>query len=136
MTKKEKLHLAFNQAVMMGLLRKRQDLVEMMHINKATISQAFNDKNGYLTDSFLRRFNASLGNIFNEDWLLGNSDVMMNQGVDIEEAPTQTSPTPSSDILSLRAHNTRLVEQNKRLLEMLREKDKLIATLIEKVVNP
>lgn len=136
MTKQEKLKKAFEIARTKGLVEKQQDLTELMKMNKSTISQAFNGKRGYLTDSFLRKFNVCLGGLFNIAWLLGDDDnvAIFAEGKE-ETIETPNVPLNESDALvALRLQNKRLAEQNKKLMEMLEEKNKQVTALIEKLM--
>ena len=57
-----------------GKVHTQKDLAEAMGANRVTISRAFKGEDKYLTKSFLIRFNATFGDIFNIRWLLGEDD--------------------------------------------------------------
>lgn len=78
-TKKERLMSAFNYLKGTGKVHTQQDIADKMEINKSSLSKATNGDDKYLTDSFLKRFNYSFGNLFNERWLISGDGEMLNQ---------------------------------------------------------
>lgn len=73
---------AFNYLRQEGIIQSQKDLVEKMDSNKATVSSALNGREGYLTDSFIYKFNAAVGDIFSLRWLLNGEGPMMADGTD------------------------------------------------------
>lgn len=68
--REERLVAAYDYLKSKGMAHKQQDIAEAMNTNKSNISHALNGDQRFLTDSFLRRFNAAYGNIFNDKWLV------------------------------------------------------------------
>ena len=60
-----------------------------MSANRVNVSKAFAGDKKYLTESFLIRLNSTFGNIFNEEWLLGDSSNMLK-----DRQETELSPIP------------------------------------------
>lgn len=71
---------AFNYLRQEGIITSQNDLAEKMDSNKATISSAMNGREGYLTDKFIYKFNAAVGNIFDLRWLLAGEGTMIPNG--------------------------------------------------------
>lgn len=78
--KQKRFLMAFNYLRQEGILTSQKDLVEKMNSNKATISSALNGREGYLTDSFIYKFNNAVGNIFDIRWLLTGDGTMLASG--------------------------------------------------------
>jgi phage repressor protein C with HTH and peptisase S24 domain len=78
MNKLERLNDAVAYLKGVKIIKNQQDIVDRMNVNKASVSQVFNGKKNYLTDSFLRKFNRAFDDIFNEDWLLTGKGKMLN----------------------------------------------------------
>lgn len=80
MEKKDRLARAFSYAKMEGIIKSQKHLASVMHADEATVSKAMRGDARYLNDVFLRRFNESLGRIFNLEWLInGNGDMLADQ---------------------------------------------------------
>ena len=75
--KKERLATAFEYLKSKGMAHKQQDVVDAMKTDKSNFSHALKGDSRFLTDSFLRRFNAAFGDIFEDKWLLtGEGDML------------------------------------------------------------
>ena len=73
---------AFNFLRQEGIITSQKDLVEKMDSSKATVSSALNGREGYLTDSFLYKFNSAMGNMFSLRWLLEGEGPMLADGTE------------------------------------------------------
>lgn len=73
------IRIAFQYLRSKGIVHTQKDVGEMMGVSKENISRAFNGNDDYLTPGFASRFNKTFGGIFNEDYLLGNSNTMLNE---------------------------------------------------------
>lgn len=73
------IKIAFQYLRSKGIVHTQKDVGEAMGVSKENISRAFNGNRDYLTPGFVNRFNKTFGGIFNEDYLLGNSEVMLNE---------------------------------------------------------
>ncbi len=58
------------------IITKQQDIVDAMGYNKGSVSQALSNKNGYLTEEFVKKF-ANTFNL-NHVWLLTGEGEMLN----------------------------------------------------------
>lgn len=79
--------MAFNWLRQEGIITSQKDLVDMMDSNKATISSALNGREGYLTDNFIYKFNAAVGNRFDLRWLLTGDGTMFANGDTQSDVP-------------------------------------------------
>ncbi len=78
-----------------GFALKQHELAAKIGCHKTTISSAFNGNPRYLTNHFLKKFNAVYGNIFSLEWLIaGNGGMLqLNDDSDIEaNASTEGIP--------------------------------------------
>ena len=79
MTTTNTLKEAYNYLVFTGLVKNQKKLAEMMNSYPACVSNAINGNPKYLTQRFIKRFNATFNGLFNENWLLyGEGDMLAN----------------------------------------------------------
>ena len=78
-TKKDRIVTAFDVVKHRGLAFRQQDIAERMGASRPNVSAALNGDEKFLTDKFLRRFNAAFGNIFREEWLLTGEGSMLTE---------------------------------------------------------
>ena len=76
-TKKDRIVTAFDVVKHRGLAFRQQDIAERMGASRPNVTAALNGDEKFLTDKFLRRFNAAFGNIFREEWLLTGEGSML-----------------------------------------------------------
>lgn len=76
--KKRRLTDAYEHLRSIGKVHTQNDVAFAMGANKTNVSYAFNGNEKYLTESFLKRFNKTFGDIFNIDWLLSGEGEMLN----------------------------------------------------------
>ena len=77
MQKVERFHLAYEHLKSLGIVHKQKDVADGMGgVSASNISNVFKGNPRYLTDRFLKRFNESFGNLFNEEWLLSGEGEM------------------------------------------------------------
>lgn len=60
-----------------GKVHTKTDLATIMDANRPSVSRALNGDPSYLTESFLIRFNAAFGNIFNMAYLMKGEGEML-----------------------------------------------------------
>lgn len=85
---KDRLKKAYDYLVYEKLINNQQDLASAMKYSRASISKALNGYEGYLTESFLKKFNETFNNIFNLDWLItGEGNMMANNSNKLAEEP-------------------------------------------------
>lgn len=87
MSSVQKLNEAYEYLRNIGKIHTKKDLAELMSANRVNVSKAFAGDRKYLTDSFLIRLNSTFGNIFNEEWLLGDSSNMLKERLETELSP-------------------------------------------------
>lgn len=88
------IRLAFQYLRSKGIVHTQQDVADMMGVKKENISRAFNGKDKYYTPSFLARFNAVFGDIFNINWLQTGEGVMLSStNNDGEKKVSKEEPT-------------------------------------------
>lgn len=77
---------AFRYLRRCGKVCYQYEIADRMNVNKDTITRVVR---GYTeaTDDFLDKFNAAFGDIFNYQWLRGNSDIMLAKDVRPEPKP-------------------------------------------------
>ncbi|KAA6326420.1 hypothetical protein EZS27_024475 [termite gut metagenome] len=56
-----------------------EELAGKMRYNYSNVVSAFKGNESYLTQSFIHEFNLAVGDIFNESWLLGETDIMLKE---------------------------------------------------------
>ena len=88
------IKVAFEHLRSIGRVHTQKDVGEAMNVGKENISRAFNGVDGYYTPGFVRRFNETFGNIFNEDFLLNGEGDMLKTANGEEERKGQ--PTDKS----------------------------------------
>lgn len=135
----ERLHKAISYLKGEELISVNQDIIKRMGINKSSFSLAFNGNEKYLTESFLRKFNAAFDELFRIDWLLGGEGDMLTCNSDLEsgiksevvltcdektlskfanaiESIAQSNSTMSDTNKILAQSNAELVDQLRKLL--------------------
>lgn len=87
------IRLAFQYLRSKGIVHTQQDVADKMGVKKENISRAFNGKEKYYTPSFLTRFNAVFGNIFNINWLqTGEGEMLSSANKEGEKKETLDEP--------------------------------------------
>lgn len=87
---------AMFEAKKKGKFTTQKELADMMGSNKSTISSAKNGYGTYLSDSFLAKFNAAMGNMFSLEWLISGVGDMYNSPAQIAENSTTVPVVPLS----------------------------------------
>ena len=78
-TKKDRLRDVFEYLRYNGYVRTQKDLANKMNTSAPNISNAMRGLDGFLTDGFFYRLNATFDNIFNISWLLEGEGEMLAQ---------------------------------------------------------
>ena len=91
------IKVAFEHLRSIGRVHTQKDVGEAMNVGKENISRAFNGVDGYYTPGFVRRFNETFGNIFNEDFLLNGEGDMLRVSNDKEERKEQSIDKESNE---------------------------------------
>ncbi|KAA6334758.1 hypothetical protein EZS27_016964 [termite gut metagenome] len=92
--KKIRLEKAINYLIGVQILSRQSaqsDLAEKMKSSNTNISRAINGNIRYLTDKFLKRFNQTFENIFNDSWLLTGEGDMINENTQTVEGVNNTT---------------------------------------------
>ncbi len=75
----ERFKTAYNYLVFRGEVKNQKNLADRMGTYPACVSNAIKGDERYLTTRFIRRFNDSFGEAFNEKWLLtGEGEMLAN----------------------------------------------------------
>lgn len=138
MNKKERLNLAYEYLKNQGKVHTQKDVAEIMKTYSPNISAALKGKENALTDSFLNRFNAAFGFLFNEEWLINGEGEMLKQtqnignvsnsqltGVNIKGQDIHINPDAYNTLL-------KIVENNQKSTEKFQEQIDRLITLLEK----
>ncbi len=129
---------AFNYLKGTGKVHTQQDVADKMEINKSSLSKATNGDDKYLTDSFLKRFNYSFGNMFNERWLINGEGEMLNQASQqIVNGDNNTAVSGNGNTVNTitDALLTELVAQRKMTEKAQQQIDRML-TIIENINKP
>lgn len=87
------IKVAFEHLRSIGRVHTQKDVGESMNVGKENISRAFNGVDGY-SPGFVRRFNETFGNIFNEDFLLtGEGEMLKGTTTSLSKAPSMEKST-------------------------------------------
>lgn len=126
MSKELRLKEAFEYLKSRGIVHKQKDVADIMQSPESNVSRAFKGDVKYLTEGFLRRFNESFNNLFNDDWLLTGEGEMLNgfngnKAIEIEcEEDYQTAIKAGLRLIpetsfTFAAGQTELVTQNETI---------------------
>jgi hypothetical protein len=96
MEKKERLEAAFEHLRSNGSVRSQLDAAKAMGTGEASFSRAMSGHPSYLTDRFLKRFNAAFGGVFSNEWLISGEGEMLAR-------PEQTACPPVANCESARS---------------------------------
>ena len=102
-----------------GIVNRLDDVAQKVDRSKNNISSAINGDKRYLSDKFLKHFNACFKNIFSLKWLLGGEGAMCCE-TDLFEKENDQQPDQDHQIALLQ-------QQLKRKDDLLMQKDDLIA---------
>ena len=96
-----------------GSINSKTDLAKIMGAGRTSISYAYNGRPEYLNEKFLIKFSNAFPGVFNIDWLLTGDGEMLKKA---QEDTKSNEVTNSSD-----ENISRLLEQNKELIEVLKK---------------
>ena len=102
-----------------GIVNSLDDVAQKVDRSKNNISSAINGDKRYLSDKFLKHFNACFKNIFSLTWLLRGEGMMCCEN-DLFEKENDQQPDQDHQIALLQ-------QQLKRKDDLLMQKDDLIA---------
>lgn len=114
-----------------GVVKNKSDLAFKIGKDRSSVSRAFRGEEGYLNRTFLERFNAKFGNIFNPDYLLNGIGSLLccNPDEDDEEIFNPGKETIPADVVNDNETGTGKDKQEIQMLkELLKAKDELIAS--------
>lgn len=77
MEKRERLKAAYDYLRNQGRVHTQSDVASLMDATRQNVSAAMKGKDGVLTNSFLKRFNAAFDDVFNSDWLINGEGEML-----------------------------------------------------------
>ena len=73
-----------------GIIHKQQDIAKKMQSDKSNVSRALSGDEKYLTDNFIKRFNAAFGNRFNIEWLIKGEGEMLRPTQNVSDVSGST----------------------------------------------
>lgn len=74
---KDRLQKAYRYLQQEKVVSTQQDLANKLNSDRASVNKALNDKDGYLTDSFVDKFSEAFSDILNTTWLLTGEGSML-----------------------------------------------------------
>ncbi len=122
MTRNERMQTAFNYLRLEGLANNQRNLSEKVGTTPSNVSKALKGDERFLTDKFLRRFNAAFGNVFNEDWLLTGEGEMLRPSASVHQQGGDNATQVGGD------YNVNSAAALERALDEIAEQRKLVAT--------
>lgn len=96
-----------------GRINSKTDLAKIMGAGRTSISYAYNGRPEYLNEKFLIKFSNSFPGVFNLDWLLTGDGEMLKKA--------QEAPKPNDMSNSSNDNISKLLEQNKELIDVLKK---------------
>lgn len=75
--KAERLKKAIMYLLGSGVITSQKMVSDIMNANQVSVSKALAGQVGYLTDSFIHRFNLAFNEIFNEEWIRSGEGEMI-----------------------------------------------------------
>ena len=86
MDKKERFQKAYAYLIGKGAFKTKKELAKILGSQRPSVTNAYNGKPSYLTDTFLRRFCAAFPGVFNLSWLLnGDGEMLAEKEVKTKE---------------------------------------------------
>ncbi|KAA6320702.1 hypothetical protein EZS27_029555 [termite gut metagenome] len=125
--KLDRINRAIRHLKGIGIISIQQDIVNKMEVNKTSVSLALKGDSEYLTNKFLKKFNRTFGDIFNESWLLGETDIMLSGQFEKEIEPENergsiTIPMRAFNVIEKQANSLeRRDNQIDELISMLKD---------------
>lgn len=121
-------------------IHNQAELARKTGLNEVTISRVLNGKIKRIKQESLRKVNAAFGNIFNPEWLRGESEVMLTADLapisSTQSQTTRPGETDTPDMSSL--INAALSAKDETIMSLKRElsaKDDLITALREQIAD-
>lgn len=108
----ERFRKAYDYLYESGAIHTKKDLAEKMKVSRGSVQYAYAGNESYLNESFLKKF-AKTFEAINLDWLLTGDGEMLKKA---QEAPKPNGMTNSSD-----ENISKLLEQNKELIDVLKK---------------
>jgi hypothetical protein len=136
MDRKDRINEAINYLIGEGKISNKstqKDIAGKMQANYTNVNYAINGSEEYLTDRFLRRFNAAFGDIFSEDWLLNGNGEKLKSSQKIGDVVNSTIVGANVNGNGIRiTHNdlSEMIELQKGYQELLKKKDDHISELL------
>ena len=126
---KNRLKKVVNYLKLENIIKSQEDLARQINYDKASVSQALNGSEKYLTDSFIAKFCRKF-NIINEDWLLTGEGEMLKQNNIGHTTVGDYSPINGNiNVNECRVELEKAMLKISYLEERLKEKDAQIAEL-------
>ena len=98
---KERLNQAYNYLKFKGVISKQQDVAEKMGATRPNVAKALNGNEGFLTESFLKRFAHAFNDTISAYWLLTGEGEMISTDAPVVEQPKQENEDPDGKLIPL-----------------------------------
>lgn len=108
----ERFRKAYDYLYESGAIHTKKDLAEKMKVSRGSVQYAYAGNESYLNESFLKKFAKTFEEI-NLDWLLTGDGEMLKKA--------QEAPKPNEISNSSNDNISKLLEQNKELIDVLKK---------------
>lgn len=108
----ERFRKAYDYLYESGAIHTKKDLAEKMKVSRGSVQYAYAGNESYLNESFLKKF-AKTFEAINLDWLLTGDGEMLKKA--------QEAPKPNEMSNSSNDNISKLLEQNKELIDVLKK---------------
>ena len=108
----ERFRKAYDYLYESGAIHTKKDLAEKMKVSRGSVQYAYAGNESYLNESFLKKF-AKTFEAINLDWLLTGEGEMLKK--------VQETPKPNEMSNSSNNNISKLLEQNKELIDVLKK---------------
>jgi len=98
---KERLNKAYNYLKFKGVISKQQDVAEKMGATRPNVAKALNGNEGFLTESFLKRFAHAFNDTISAYWLLTGEGEMLTTDTPVVEQTKQENEEPDGKLIPL-----------------------------------
>lgn len=128
MNRLERLKKSIDYLIKNGYIHFQTDIAKKMDSHPQPVSRACNGDERYLTDKFLKRFNAAFNNIFNIEWLLTGEGEMLSSTAETTNMVNSRNTVQNNSTLTFGSAGI-----EKELMEQLTRKDEQIKAQAEQI---
>lgn len=130
----ERINLMYRYAVSKGLVKSKTEFAELLNVTQATMSRFLSGKNEP-ADFTLRKFNARMGHVFNETWLLVGKGEMLASKQSTDPITPQPQPSTPTEPVGCEAFSSAIHELIVEMRESRIAKDEQIDRLLTIIEN-